>query len=209
MRLTACVVLLCNHHFSLALDGASPSLINFGAEQPNAELSQTFNNEQPDAEQPWADLSPSIISPLNGQSGYELSDSSQGCGQGAGAKFRKRGLFCTQQDAPKAPTQETGQQPVDNPKRPSGPDGPPSPSNHPGKPGKDYQYLPDFRWGVNQRWMRRSDATEDDDSEMCGKEQFVVCDSGNPFYRIPLTGTVYYALGKVSYCKFIANPVGT
>lgn len=211
MRLTNCFLLLCNLYLSLALpnffpdpevgDGASPSLMNFAAEEPSAELSQTFNNEQPDAKQPWTDQSPFAVSALNGQSGYELSDSSKGCGGGAGAKFRKRGLFCTQDDAPKAPTQETGQQPADNPKRPNGPSGPPPARDHPGAPHKDYQALPNFRWGVNQRWMRRADATEDDDSEMCGKEQFVVCDSGNPYYRTPLTGT-YYALAQVSYCKF-------
>lgn len=38
---------------------------------------------------------------------------------------------------------------------------------------------------------------------------FVVSDSGNPYYRVPLTGTVYYALSQASYCKFSANPVGT
>lgn len=202
--------------FSLALpnffpdsevgDGTSPSLTDFAAEQPNAELSQTLNNEEPDAKQPWADQSPFTISVLNGQSSFELSDSSKGCGRDAGAKFRKRGRFCTQVDAPKTPIQEAGQKPAEDPKRPNGPDGPPRPRDHPGIPHKDYQALPDFRWGVNQRWMRRADATEDDDSEMCGKGQFVVCDSGNPYFRIPLIGTVYYALSQASYCKFLNQP---
>lgn len=212
MRLTICIVLLCPLHLSLALpdffpdpavgDEASPSLLmNSAAEQPNTEPFQTFNNEQSDTKQPWADQSSFAISAPNSQSGYEISDVSKDCGRGAGAKFRKRASFCSQLDAPKTPIQEDGQQPVDNPKKPKGPEGPPLPLNHPGKPRKDYQFLPDFRWGVNQRWMNRLDATEDDDSDMCGKGKFVVCDSGNPYYRIPLRGTIYYALGKVSYCK--------
>lgn len=210
MRLTTiCTVLLCNLHFSLALpnsfpdlavgEKASPSLMNSAAEQPNTELFQTFSNEQLDTKQRWADQSSFVISAPNGQPDNEIFDASKDCGRGAGAKPRKRDSFCTQLNAPK-PTKEDGQQPVENPKKPNGPNGPPLPRNHPGVPQKDYQFLPDFRYGVNQNWMRRTDATKDDDSEMCGEGKFVVCDSGNPYYRIPLRGTVYYALSQVSYC---------
>lgn len=172
MRLTICIVLLCTLHFSLALppdfffpdpaavgDESSPSLLtnSAAAQQPNPEPFQQFNNEQSDTKQPWADQSSSsfAISAPNSQSGYEMSDGSKDCGRGgAGAKFRKRGSFCSQLDAPKSttPTQEDGQQqPVDHPKTPNGHNSPPLPLNHPGKPNKDYQYLPDFRYGVSQR----------------------------------------------------------
>lgn len=211
MLLTICIVLLCNLRFSLASpnffpdpavgEEASPSLMNSAAEQPNTEPFQTFINEQSDTSQSWADQSSFAFSAPNGQSGYEISDTSKDCGRGAGAKFRKRGAFCTPNDAVKTSTQEDGQQPVENPKRPNGPSGPPLPRDHPGKPHKDYQFLPDFRYGAEQSWMTRTDATEDDDSDMCGKGKFVVCDSGNPYYRTPLRGTVYYALAQVSYCK--------
>lgn len=52
--------------------------------------------------------------------------------------------------------------PADDPKRPNGPDGPPAPDDH---PLNDYG----FRWGITRKWMQRIEATEDDDSEVCGK----------------------------------------
>lgn len=167
MRLTTCIIVLfCKLFFSLALpnffsdptvkEKAPPSLLmNSVAEQPNTELFQTFNNDQLATNQFLADQSSLVIwapTAPNGQAGYEISDASKDCSRNAGAKLRKRGSFCTQINAPKTPTQgEAGQKPtIDDPKRSNGPNSLPPFCDYPGVPHKDYQYLPDFRFGVDQ-----------------------------------------------------------
>lgn len=208
MRFTIFILLLCDLHCSLALlnflpdpaveDGAPPPLVNFATGQPIAGLPQTFDNEQPGAKHPWDEPS-SFDTALNVQSEYQISDANRDCGRAAGAKFRKRGSFCSQTPA---------QQPASSPKSPTNPEDLPTPKNHPGVPSEDYQDLNDLQFGARSPWMTRMLATEDDESEMCGKAMFVVCDSGNPYFRVPQLGTPYYALSEASFCKFLTNSVG-
>lgn len=187
--------------------GASASSIpNFAAQQPNSELSQSFSNKQPYTTQPWPDQSPFAISALDGESGQEVFELSKACGRGAGAKFNKNDLLCTP-DTLQPPTQEAGQRPAGNTETPNNPLGPPPPDEHPGKPSNDHQPEAETRWGATQSWMQRMEATEDKDSDMCGKGQFAICDSGNLYFRIHQVGTIYYALLQAAWCKFSINPV--
>lgn len=198
MRPTISVVLLCNLHYSLTFpnffsdqtvggDGASSSLLmNFVAEQPNIAglLPQTFNNN-------------------------EQSGAKQACGWGPdGAKknsVKEEASFCSQDDAPKTPTQESGQQPVGNPKsKPTGPeDSPASDDAQPGERYKEYEAWPSTNWMRKQPWLEHEYGAEDGESKMCEKRHFIICDAGNPLFRIAQIGTPFYVLLLyASECKF-------
>lgn len=163
MRLTTCVLLLCNLRFSPALlnffpdpaveDGASPPLMNFAAGQPN------FDNEQPGAKHRWDEPSSFDISALNVQYDYQITDANRDCGRGAGAKFRKRGSL--------VPKKLPNSQPASNPKRPTSPEDLPAPKDHAGIPSEDYEHLNDHQYVARSPWMTRIIATEDDESGIC------------------------------------------